>query len=110
MYKSDTLMYKSDSLKEYIDLHIDVFTDDALIECLDFSKEMELLNEEIFWYVVNKNAIVYPIHKEYHNVDDCLSIIEKTKNKNMILFTSHHVRNNKAFNDGINMLKLKGKL
>ena len=97
-------------VKRHIESHIDNYTDDGLIDCLEFCDKFELLTPDLFWYAVSKNLVLYPLYTKYHEVDKCLEIIEREKNKNIIGYTAKNVKEDIEFKRGVNKLKLKGVL
>lgn len=94
----------------FIDRNIDMYTDDGIIDCVEMCDQFELLTHDIFWYVVNKNIVLYALHPEFHTIEKCVEIIAKSKNKNIIQYTHESVRNDIEFKRRVNKLKLKGEL
>ena len=97
-------------VKEYLDIHIEGFTDDGLIDCLEFCEKFDLLTYEIFWFVVEKNIVIYPLYTKFHTVEKCLDVIRRERNKNIIKYTAPEVQDDIEFKRGVNKLKLKGEL
>lgn len=97
-------------VKRHIESHIDNYTDDGLIDCLEFCDKFELLTPDLFWFTVSKNLVLYPLYTKFHEVDKCLEIIEREKNKNIIGYTAKNVKEDIEFKRGVNKLKLKGVL
>lgn len=97
-------------VKKYLDIHIEGFTDDGLIDCLEFCEKFDLLTDEIFWFVVEKNIVLYPLYTKFHTVEKCLDVIRRERNKNIIKYTAPEVQDDIEFKRGVNKLKLKGEL
>ena len=109
--KSDFLnevVISGKSAYSYIDENISTMTSDGIISFLEFAKTVNMMTSEIFWRVIDENSSVYPLFEEYHDLNNCLRIIHKTKNKNLIKFTRESIRESVAFKREVNAMKLKG--
>ena len=102
------VVISGNDVRNHIEKNIENYTDDGIIDCLEFCEKFELLTDDIFWFAVKKNLVLYPLYTQYHTVDKCLEIIEREKNKNIIEYTSTQVKNDIEFKRGVNKLKLKG--